>query len=111
MRSGHDGVDGSVGEFPPLAIASPQREAAERESPKGGTFVKIAPESEATERESPKGSTSVKIDSELWGEKERLTGNVKAKNDIPICYGGDGPLYFSTTSMMSQVEIQLGTKL
>ena len=29
--SGHDGVDGSVGEFPPLAIARPQSEAAERE--------------------------------------------------------------------------------
>ena len=77
--SGHDGVDGSVGEFPPLAIASPQRGAAERESPKGGTSAKISPEREASERESPKGGTSAKIDPEFWGE-------------ISICYGEDGPL-------------------
>ena len=31
MCSGHDGVDGSVGEFPPLVITSLQSEAAERE--------------------------------------------------------------------------------
>ena len=54
--------------------------------------MKRSPESEATERESPKGVASVKIDPEFWGEKERSTGNEEDNDDIPICFGADGPL-------------------